>query len=58
MTVRETVALQNPQALFYDQRYDAALLRMTLGFGTKSLAALGYSTFRCWLPPAARRRRA
>lgn len=36
MTVRETVALQNPQALFYDQRYDAALLGMTLGFGTKS----------------------
>src|ERR1700740_2111014 len=25
---------------------------------TRCLAALGYSTFRCWLPPAARRRRA
>ncbi len=36
MTVRETVALQNPQALFYDGRYDGALIGRTLGFGTKS----------------------
>jgi hypothetical protein len=36
MTVRETLAQQNPDALLYPERYDAALLGMTLGFGTKS----------------------
>ena len=36
MTVRETVASQNPQALFYDKRFDDALIGWTLGFGTKS----------------------
>jgi len=36
MTVRETVAQQNPQALLYDEQYDGALMGWTLGFGTKS----------------------
>jgi hypothetical protein len=36
MTIREILTQQNPAALFYPERYDAALLGMTLGFGTKS----------------------
>jgi hypothetical protein len=36
MTIREVLTQQNPAALFYPERYDAALLGMTLGFGTKS----------------------
>jgi hypothetical protein len=36
MTVRELLIQENPGALLYPERYDAALLGMTLGFGTKS----------------------
>jgi hypothetical protein len=36
MTVREVLAQQNPDALLYDERYDAALVGWTLGFGAKS----------------------
>ena len=36
MTIREIVTQQNPDALLYPERYDAALVGMTLGFGTKS----------------------
>jgi len=36
MTVREALTQENPGALLYPERYDAALLGMTLGFGTKS----------------------
>jgi hypothetical protein len=32
MTVREALTQQNPGALFYPDRYDAALVGMTLGF--------------------------
>lgn len=35
MTVREILTQQNPDALRYPERYDAALLGMTLGFGAK-----------------------
>ena len=36
MTIREALTQQNPDGLLYPERYDAALLGMTLGFGTKS----------------------
>jgi hypothetical protein len=36
MTVRELLAQENPNALLYDERYDAALVGWTLGFGAKS----------------------
>jgi hypothetical protein len=36
MTIREILTQQNPGALLYPEKYDAALLGMTLGFGTKS----------------------
>jgi hypothetical protein len=35
MTVREILAQQNPGALLYDERYDAALVGFTVGFGAK-----------------------
>jgi hypothetical protein len=35
MTIREILTQQNPGALLYPEKYDAALLGMTLGFGTK-----------------------
>jgi len=35
MTVREILAIENPGALLYDERYDAALVGVTEGFGTK-----------------------
>ncbi len=35
MKVRETLAQQNPGALLYPERYDAALVGWTVGFGTK-----------------------
>ena len=35
MTVRKLLMQQNPGALFYPERYDAALLEWTHGFGTK-----------------------
>ncbi len=36
MTVREVLAQQNPDALLYDERYDAALAGWTVGFRAKS----------------------
>jgi len=35
MTVREVLAQQNPDALLYDERYDAALAGWTVGFRAK-----------------------
>ena len=35
MKIRELLLEQNPHALFYPERYDAALLGMTWGFGAK-----------------------
>lgn len=36
MTIREVLSQLNPDALLYLERYDGALLGVTLGFGTKS----------------------
>ena len=35
MTIRDLLVQQNPHALFYPERYDAALVGMTWGFGPK-----------------------
>jgi hypothetical protein len=35
MTIREVLSQLNPDALLYLERYDGALLGVTLGFGTK-----------------------
>jgi len=36
VTIREVLAQENPHALLYPERYDAALVGFTVGFGTKS----------------------
>ena len=36
MTVREALTQQNPGALFYPERFEAALVGMTLGFRAAS----------------------
>lgn len=35
ITVREVLEQENPHALLYPERYDAALVGFTVGFGTK-----------------------
>ena len=35
MTIRDLLFQQNPHALFYPERYDAALVGMTWGFGPR-----------------------
>ena len=35
MTIREALMQEHPGALFFPERYDAALVGMTRGFGTK-----------------------
>jgi hypothetical protein len=36
MIIREALTQQKPGALLYPERFDAALLGITLGFGTKN----------------------
>lgn len=36
MTIREALAQENPSALFYPERFDAALVGRTQGFGAKA----------------------
>ena len=36
MTIREALEQENPDALFYPERFDGALAGMTLGFGAKA----------------------